>query len=60
MKKMKIYTVQHEETGDHIGHGLYKTYVVTDGIYATREAAEKAVEEDDLHDCWVEEVEITG
>lgn len=57
---MKVYVVCHEETGDYIGHGLYDTYTVIDGIYKTREAAQKAADEDEDHDYWVNEKEVNG
>ena len=54
---MKVYVVLHDEDGAYIGHGLYDTHTVMDGIYSTKEAAEKAASESEYR-CWVSEKEV--
>ena len=56
---MKVYVVCHDEIGNYIGHGLDERHAVADGIYFKREDAEYAVMQDEEHECWINEVEIT-
>ena len=59
---MKLWAVYKTKEGRYIGHGLSEETTVVYGVYATKEAAEKALEENRATmgglEKWVAPIEV--